>query len=759
MGGFVMRSSSGGPRFLLRRLREVMAEPVQPQERLDKIVMLIAASMVAEVCSLYVLRADGALELFATEGLRREAVHQTTLRSGEGLVGLIARDAKPLALSDAQNHPSFSYKPETGEEIFRSFLGVPVLRAGNTLGVLVVQNRSERTFSEEEIEAMQTTAMVLAELLATGELQTLVRPGTAIAIKRSLHVKGQGLNDAIGLGYVVLYEPRVIVSNLIAEDIPAELSRLESALEAMRTSIDQLINGDAVAMHGDHREILEAFRMFAEDRGWVNRMRDAIMGGLTAEAAVERVQSDTRARMMRVADPYLKERLHDLDDLASRLLRQLVGDPLAMVANAMPKDAILVARHLGPATLLEFDSSRLRGLVVEEGGMTSHVAIVARALGLAAVSQAEGIASLVEFGDPIIVDGVTGDVYIRPNVDVEGAYAERVRFRARKQAHYASLRDVPAVSRDGVEVKLSLNAGLLVDMPHLAESGAHGVGLFRTELPFMVAPRLPRMDEQEALYRAIYEGAGSRPVTFRTLDIGGDKHLPYMPAADEENPALGWRAVRLGLDKPALLRMQVRALLKASAGRELRLMFPMVSSVEELDQLKALLDHEIQLLQGFGYQLPVPIKIGVMLEVPSLLFVLDEVCTRVDFLSVGSNDLMQFLFAVDRDNLKVAQRFDPLSAPLMRALKNVVEVTSRHGVELTLCGELGGKPLEAMALVGLGFRNLSMSPASIGPVKSMVLALDVGRLHMHLQDLLASQTPQNLRASLLAFAEQYGYPL
>ena len=320
-----MPSAPGGPRLLLRRLREIMAEPVGAQDRLDRIVTQIAANMVAEVCSVYVLRGDGVLELFATEGLNREAVHLTVMRSGEGLVGLIAATAEPLALSDAQSHPSFSYKPETGEEIYHAFLGVPLLRAGNTLGVLVVQNRTYRVYTEEEVEALQTTAMVVAEMLATGELQALAPIETGIALRRPVYQRGVALADGVGLGHVVLHEPRVVVKNLIAENIEPELQRLDSAIAEVRLSIDELIERGDVAHHGEHREVLETFRMFAHDQGWLRRMREAVTSGLTAEAAVERVQSDNRARMLRQTDPYLRERLHDLDDLANRLLHRLVG--------------------------------------------------------------------------------------------------------------------------------------------------------------------------------------------------------------------------------------------------------------------------------------------------------------------------------------------------------------------------------------------------------------------------------------------------
>ena len=425
-----MRGALGGPRVLLRRLREVMAEPVGTQERLDKIVVVIAANMVAEVCSVYVLRADGMIELYATEGLNRSAVHLTKMRADEGLVGLIAREAEPLALADAQSHPAFSYRPETGEEIYHSFLGVPVLRGGNTLGVLVVQNRAHRVYSEEEIEALQTTAMVIAEMIATGELMAPAAPGADIAVRRPLSPRGTSLSDGVGLGYVVLHEPRVVVKNLVAEDVGAEIRRLDESIRAVRATIDELIERGDVAHHGEHRDVLETVRMFANDQGWLRRIREAVLTGLTAEAAVERVQSDNRAKMMRQTDPYLRERLHDLDDLANRLLHQLAGTHFATPKDALPDNAILVARSMGPAALLDYDRARLRGLVLEEGGPTSHVAIVARALGIPAVGEVENVTSMVESGDAIIVDGAMGDVQIRPQPNVEAAYAEKARLQS-----------------------------------------------------------------------------------------------------------------------------------------------------------------------------------------------------------------------------------------------------------------------------------------------------------------------------------------
>jgi phosphotransferase system enzyme I (PtsP) len=746
---------------LLRRLREVMAEPVSAQERLDRIVRIIAANMVAEVCSVYVLRADGALELYATEGLKSEAVHLTTMRSGEGLVGLIAKNAEPLSLSDAQNHPSFSYKPETGEEIYSSFLGVPILRAGDTLGVLVVQNRASRSYSEEEIEALQIAAMAMAEMLATGELEALARPGSGgIALRRYLNLSGKPVNDGIGLGHVVLHEPRATITNIVADDIEAETRRLDQAIETMRASIDDLIAQGSVSHAGEHRDVLETFRMFAYDRGWLRRLSEAVKGGLTAEAAVERVQSDARARLLRQPDPYLRDRLHDLDDLANRLLHQLTGSAFTLSASELPENAILVARAMGPAALLEYQRSKLRGLILEEGGATSHVAIVARALGIPCVGEVEGITSLVQPGDAVIIDGTSGDVHVRPQPDLEAAYGERARLRAGKQEQYRREKNAPAVSKDGTKIDLMMNAGLLVDLPNLEDTNASGIGLFRSEILFMVAPTLPRASTQEALYRSILTIAGTRPVTFRTLDIGGDKVLPYLRKVEEENPALGWRAIRIGLDRPALLRTQFRALVSAAADRELRIMLPMIATPTEFDAARTLLERERERARKLGQPIPKTVKLGAMLEVPSLLFDLDALLKRVDFISIGSNDLMQFLFAVDRDNARVADRYDDINPALFRALRQIAERAATAKVPVTLCGEMGGKPICALALLAIGFRSLSMAPARIGPVKSMLRALDIAAARDLMEAALAEDiTATRLRELLTDFAEEHGIPL
>lgn len=755
-----MRDLSAGPRVLLKRLRELMAEPLEPQERLDRIVRQIAQNMVAEVCSVYVLRSDGVLELYATEGLNKTAVHLAQLKMGQGLVGTIAASARPLNLSDAQAHPAFTYLPETGEEIYHSFLGVPILRTGRALGVLVVQNKAMRNYREDEVEALETTAMVLAEMVATGELKKITKPGLELDLSRPVSIDGNSYGEGIGLGYVVLHEPRIVVTNLLNEDTDQELQRLAEALGSLRISIDDMLSRREVSMEGEHRAVLETYRMFAHDRGWVRKLEEAIRNGLTAEAAVERVQSETKARMIRLTDPYLRERMHDFDDLANRLLRQLSGYGAKLSASDFPTDAVIVARAMGAAELLDYPRESVRGLVLEEGAVTSHVVIVARAMGIPVVGQAAGAVALAENRDAVIIDGDDAKVHLRPLADLQRAYEEKVRFRARRQAQFRALKDVEPLTKDGKRITLQMNAGLLVDLPHLNEAGAEGIGLFRTELQFMIASTMPKAEEQEAFYRSVLKQTGGKPVTFRTLDIGGDKVVPYFRAAEEENPALGWRAIRLSLDRPGLLRTQLRAMLRAAAGAELRLMLPMVTEVSELKEARELLQKEIERQSKLGEQLPRKLQFGAMLEVPALLWQLDELMSEVDFVSVGSNDLFQFAMAVDRGNARVSERFDVLGRPFLRILRDIVRGGERHQTPVTLCGEMASKPLSAMALLGLGYRSVSMSPTAVGPIKAMLLALDAGKLGEVLNAALddtRDQTP--VRQILIDFAAANGIPV
>ena len=710
-----------GPRSLLRQIREAMASGGPAQVRLNMVVRIIAQSMVAEVCSIYLRRSTNDLELFATEGLNPSAVHNTTLKPGEGLVGEIMRLGRPLNLSDAPNNPNFSYRPETGEDPFHAFLGVPLLRGGRTIGVLVVQNRTERTYAEEEVEDLQIIAMVLAEMVASGELFNEAElKNVELAPHKPERLKGAKFADGLAYGRAVLHESAVMPSDLLSEDTPAESLRLHKAIEALQLQLDGMLDGHGLV--GASYDVLETYRMFAHDRGWNRSLEEAVRSGLTAEAAVERVRSEHRARLGQARDPYLRERLHDLEDLNDRLLRHLSGAGAAV--RILPENAILIARNLGPADLLEYDRTKLKGLLLEEGSSASHAAIVARALDIPCVGRLSGLRDRVSEGDPVIVDGESGEAYLRPRADVIEAVGARMEVRAQRRAEFARLRDTPAITRDGAKITLLMNAGLAVDLDILNDTGAEGIGLFRTEFQFMVAEELPRLDAQTALYDRVLDAAEGRPVTFRTLDLGGDKVLPYLEAEREDNPALGWRAIRMGLDRPALLRLQLRALIAASRGRELRIMFPLVASVEEFRAARALVDHEIAWAERRGRTAPGLLRVGAMIEAPALIWHLDALLPLTDFVSVGTNDLMQYLFAADRGNPRVADRYDPLSPPALRVMKAIYDACHESGTPVSVCGEMAGRPLEAFALLALGYDRLSMPPSGIGPVKRMVLSCD-----------------------------------
>jgi len=752
------RLAISGARRLLGRLRDVMAGPGSAQERLDRVVRLIAADMVAEVCSVYLMRAGDILELCATEGLFAESVHRTRLRVGEGLVGVIGATARPLALSDAQSHKDFAYRPETGEEVYHSLMGVPILRQGKVSGVVIVQNRVRRHYTEEEIEALETVAMVLAELVASGDFVSPDELHPVGGIATMPHrLDGVRLNAGLAIGTAVLHEPRVIIRQVVAEDPIAELDRLQRAVGEMHESIDRLLRRSDLGEGGEHHDILETYRMFAEDRGWLGRIREIVRGGLTAEAAVQKVREDTQARMKQITDPYLRERMADLEDVANRLQRHLASKD-ALPSEPLPLDVVLVARTMGPAELLDYDRERLRALVLEEGSPASHVAVVARALDIPVVGRLTGALSNIEPGDQIVVDADNAQVLIRPGEDVQQAIEKSLNELSYRRARYQSLKGLPAVTLDGHVIELKINAGLLIDLPALDATGADGIGLYRTELPFMVRSTFPRVEEQVQLYRRVLDHAGDRPVVFRTLDIGGDKLLPYLPGAAEENPAMGWRAIRIALDRPAMLRQQLRALILAAEGRPLNIMFPMIAEVAEFDAARRILTMEIDRARLRGVTLPSALMVGLMLEVPALIWQLDALCRRVDFVSVGSNDLMQFLFAKDRGNARVADRYDELAPAALACLAEIVRVTSERAVPLSICGEMAGGTIEAMALVGLGFRTLSMAPSSIGPIKAMIRSLELAPLHRYLAEKI-SHPSHSLRDALREFARDHGVTL
>ena len=702
-------------RKLLGRLRDTMANQAAGQERLDQITHLTADSMGTEVCSIYLFRDDETLELCATQGLNPESVHQTRMKLGEGLVGRVARTGKVINAADAPSAKGFRYMPETGEEIYSSFLGVPIQRLGEKLGVLVVQSKEAREFSADEVYALEVVAMVLAEMT---ELGAFVGEGAALRARhtQSVLIRGVTAQEGTAEGHIWLHEPRVVVTNLVGDDPEKERTRLTEAVEHLRVSVDQLM---AVAS-GDTEQVqvLEAYRMFANSKGWLRRMEENIDRGLSAEAAVEKEQSDVRARMLQANDAYLRERLQDLDDLSNRLLRILTGQGHQTGAE-LPENPILVARNIGPGELLEY-GRQLRGIILEEGSVGSHAAIVARALAIPLVIGAKRIQNEALNGDHVMVDGDQGVVHLRPDDTVVSAFRDKMAMQAKAQERYASIRDKPAVTLCGKTIRLDMNAGLMADLPSLESSGAEGVGLFRTELQFLVRSQMPKRTELAALYARVLDAAQGKRVVFRTLDIGSDKVLPYMQAQDEPNPALGWRAIRVGLDKPGVMRMQLQALLRAANGRPLSIMFPFVAQYEEYTAARAEVDKAIAREKKLGHPLPEKLEIGAMLETPSLAFACKKFYEDVEFLSIGGNDLKQFFFAADRENERVRRRYDTLNVSFLTFLEDIINRCAATNTRLSFCGEDAGRPVEALCLAAIGLHSLSMRPASVGPVKHLL---------------------------------------
>jgi phosphotransferase system enzyme I (PtsP) len=727
-------------RTILTRLHEVMAARTNAQSKLNQVVGIIGECLDSEVCSIYLLR-DGTLELYATRGLKQEAVHVTRLALGEGLVGMIADQIETLNLDEAAAHPDFSYRPETGEELFHSFAGVPIIRRERAVGVLCVQHAEPRRYDEIEIETLQTVAMVLSELIANADLvDTAARTDAAAADQSAQRLSGQKLVDGMGQGIAVYHQPRITIEHTVAEDTEAERHRVYAAFDKMREQIDRMASQAEFGVGGEHDEVIQTYKMFAYDEGWSRRINEAIDSGLTAEAAIERVQQRTRMRMRQIDDPLLRDRMHDLEDLSNRLLRIVSGQMGTAAQMGLRQDSILIARNLGPAELLEYDKRRLKGVVLEEGSLTAHVIIVARAMGVPVLGRVRDVRTVIREGDFLLLDTGAGTVHVRPTQAVQDAFDGKLEVSQKRRASLASLRDLPAVTKDGVPIELMINAGLREDIAALDLTGARGIGLFRTEFQFLVSATLPSRDRQQRLYRDVLDAAGDRPVIFRTVDIGGDKALPYMNAGDaaqEENPAMGWRALRLALEREGLLKVQARALMEAAAGRTLNVMFPMVSEPWEYEAARNLFVGQRAWLASHNKKLPVAIRYGAMLEVPGLVETLDLMLPYLDFLSVGTNDLTQFLFAADRAHPRLAERYDWLSPIVMRYLARVVKIVSGSKVALGVCGEMGGRPLEAMALLGVGIERLSITPAGVGPVKAMIRSLDLGALRADMPAILA----------------------
>jgi phosphotransferase system enzyme I (PtsP) len=750
-----MNSATTASRKILTELHELMASRANAQAKLNQMVEIIGAALNSEVCSLYLLR-EQALELFATRGLNQSAVHVTKLALGEGLTGHIAQKVETLNLAEATAHPDFQYRPETGEERFHSFAGVPIIRRERAVGVICVQHVEPRRYDDVEIEALQTVAMVISELISNADLidQEAVAD-MSFSSTEPARINGFTLVKGLAMGRAVFHQPRITIEHVVADDIEVERQRVYSAFAKMREQIDDMANQAEFGVDDEHQEILKTYKMFAYDEGWSRRINSAIDSGLTAEAAIERVQQRTRMRMREIDDPLLAERMHDLEDLANRLLRIVSGQLGTAAQLGLRTDAILIARNLGPAELLEYDRRRLKGVILEEGSLTAHVTIVARAMGIPVLGRVSSVRHMVREGDEIVLDSDERIVHVRPTEATLSAFESKLNQRKKRQASFAALRDEPAITKDGVPICLMVNAGLRDEVSAVNHSGAEGIGLFRTEFQFLVSATLPRRERQMRLYRDVLDAAGDKPVIFRTVDIGGDKSLPYLrkDTEQEENPAMGWRALRVALDRDGLMKVQARALLEAAAGRTLNVMFPMVAEPWEFDQAKALFEKQAKFLSEHKKMLPKEIRYGAMLEVPALAETLDILVPKISFLSIGTNDLTQFLLAADRAHPKLAERYDWLSPSILRFLNRIIRTVDGSGIDLTVCGEMGGRRLSALALIGLGINRLSITPAALGPVKAMIRSVNLEDAKQKLASLI-NLPPENLRDELHKWARE-----
>lgn len=739
---------------ILKKLRQIMDDDVPVAKKLSFVLKRIAEKMNADAVNCYVSIDDSHLELFSSYGFSKDSSHRLRIRYSEGIIGEIAESKRSISLNNIWLYPKFILRPELEEKDFKAFIGVPIIRWNRTIGVLTIYNTKEVERPEEDVELLETIAMLLSEIISSNELldykKSLIRSRGISAKER---IKGVSLNKGYGLGVAVVHRRRQSVANIFAEDKEKEHRHLKMAHHKMNEDLDAKFTSTKLGI-GEHIDILDAYRMFAKDKGWYKKIVDNIDNGLTAEAAVERAYEDMWQRLSASADNYLKERLHDLRDVADRLQSYLSGD-YNNTPDVKAKDIVLVAQTMGPAELMDYDYNKIRGLIIEDGTPTMHVAIVAKALNIPVLAKIKGILADVQNGQLVAVDGNEGFVYINPSPQVVEKFEKQIVEKAVLQKKLLQLRDLPAKTLDGVSMGLFVNVGLPFDFDYIESTKADGVGLYRTEIPFMASESMPDVEKQVSYYKELLDKCGNKKVIFRSLDVGSDKLLPYWAYGGEANPAIGWRSIRITLDRRAILRKQIRAFLQATEGKELNVMFPMIADLAEFEDAKETLMIELEKEKNRSQPVPKKVNIGLMVEVPSVIFQLDEILKKADFISVGTNDLAQFVFACDRGNPRISERYDVLSAPFLSVMKTIVDKADAAGVYCSVCGEMASNPIEAMALIGLGYRNLSSNGSSFWRVKSMVRSMKVEEVADYVGVLLKS-TRSSLRAQLNAYAYDHG---
>ena len=750
-----MTMPNNNSRILLKRLKKTLSELGEAQARLNKIVKIIADSMNSEVCSIYLINRYNILELYATEGLRSKAVHYSQLNVGQGLVGKIAATAEPIKTSQASKTKGFRYLPETGEEIYNSFLGVPIQRLGKILGVLVIQNLKKREFTEDDVYGLEIVAMVIAEMAELGIFTSSDGSDELSQDKKNpLSINGLVGKEGIVIGNTVLLEPQIKIQNPIADNTKLEKQKLKKSISKLNNQLSEIISKKHFKKKGDFLEILETHKLLIEDRSWIKRMESSIDSGLSAIVAVEKEQTTTKSRIAKVKNFYFKERLNEFYEISNILLKILTNQKTYINLEGI-KEPILIARNISPLELVSL-RHQLKGIILEDGSVGSHTTIVSRALNIPLLIQTKDIINKISNGDKIILDADQGLVYLRPDKTISELYTNKLQLRNKAKKTFLALKNLEAKTLDNKKIFLMMNAGLMADLPSLDDSGADGVGLYRTELQFLISNKVPKRAEQAQIYCKVLDSAGTNPVFFRTLDIGSDKILPTITPEIEPNPTLGWRAIRLTLERSGVFKMQVQALIRGAKGRNLNIVIPLVTEINEFLKAKNIILDEINREKKRNRIVPNLIKIGAMLEVPSLVFAPNLFFKSVDFLMVGGNDLKQFFFAADRENEKVRKRYDMLSTSFLSFLKLIVKKSEKYKLPLSYCGEDAGRPIEALVLCSLGFKTLSMQPNCIAPVKSLLRNIKLSEIKQIVEFALEANY-ETVRNQVAEYLEEIKY--
>ncbi|RCX24935.1 phosphoenolpyruvate--protein phosphotransferase [Thioalbus denitrificans] len=747
---------------MLKTLRRIVQDVNAARnlgEALSIIVASVKAAMDTHVCSVYLVDPEHKdLRLMATDGLRQEAVGVVRLTFDQGLVGYVAQREEPVNLEDAPTHPRYLYFPETGEERYNSFLGVPIIHQRRVLGVLVVQQQERRRFDGGEVAFLITMsaqlAGVIAHALATGDIQELGRTGSSLTGNWYTGVAGA---PGVGIGTaVVVYPPADLeaVPDRAAEDVEMEIQAFHQALEGAKAEIRQLSKQLSPSLPPEDQVLFDAFIQILGSDTLVGKTEAYIRAGSWAPAALRDAIRDHVRVFEGLEDEYLRERAADLKDIGRRILAHLQeSEPRR---DSWPQDTILVGEEISASELAEVPPERLAGIVSVHGSSSSHVAILARALGVPAVMGLQELKVARSEGLQVVVDGNQGRAILAPSATLLEEYQRLAREEKELQVGLTGLRHLLAQTPDGHHLPLFVNTGLLADITPSLNSGAEGIGLYRTEIPFMIRERFPDEDEQRVLYREVLERFAPRPVVMRTLDVGGDKALPYFPVV-EDNPFLGWRGIRITLDHPEIFLVQVRAMLRASSGLgNLQILLPMISGVDEVDESLQLIHRAYaEVLEEEGPSIAMP-RVGVMVEVPSAVYQIRALARRVDFLSVGSNDLTQYLLAVDRNNARVAGLFNTLHPGVLHALKQVVDGAHAEGKPVSICGEMAGDPVAAVILMGLGFDTLSMGVPSVPLVKWAIRNITLDRARELALEVLEFDNGKAVRAHVGALLEAEG---